>query len=59
MEALKRPMDLDIGYYEKPKVAAIDPCKLCAHGEFKHVDTRCQKCELRGKRFFEIKHAVA
>ena len=60
MEALKDPLiDEHAYYYEKPRVAAINPCKLCVHGEHKRVDARCKVCGLRGKRFFEVQHAIA
>lgn len=57
MELAKR-IDHDKYYYEKPDVVAIDPCTLCAHEEFKRVDSRCNTCKLRGKRFFQVLHAI-
>lgn len=60
MEALKGPVfDSHAYYYDKPKVAAIDPCTLCVHKDLKSVDSRCSQCQLRGKRFFEVQHATA
>ena len=34
--------------------SAIDPCDLCPHSEYKDVDSRCENCKLKGRRFFEI-----
>ena len=36
------------------RCAAIDPCDLCPHNDYKDVDKRCDSCELRDRRFFEI-----